>query len=436
MFALKQLHIILFQEEMMKKLSLLCFVALVAGGMVFAGAKSDSDTTLRFSWWGGDSRHQATLEVIELYQQKNPGVKIIAEYGGWDGYREKLVTQIAGGTAPDIMQIDQPWLFELSSMGEVFLTLDSSVPIDISDFDKNFLDNYCLFQNQVKGLPTGLNGETFLVNTALLRKAGVDPNTEWNWENLFTEGKKVSALGPRNYLLAIDPALTRFLFQKYMSQIAGGMIDENKNILFTEQQATDALALFKRLLDEKILIPYSDSSLYYQKPEENPEWINGNLALMHSWVSNQDRSGAGVPGLIAKSLPLMPNAKDSGILVRPSQILTINKNSKNTAAAVKFVDFFFNDPEAAEILNVQRGIPPTGAARELLASKKLIAPLVEESTNIALAHMGKPQTVWEMDSKIVDILEDCIGKMAFGQSSPAQAAKEMRDRIAAELASQ
>jgi oligogalacturonide transport system substrate-binding protein len=419
----------------MKKLSLFCLAALMCAGAVFAGPKKDSDTTLRFSWWGGDSRHEATLKVIELYESKNPGVKVVGEYGGWDGYREKLVTQIAGGTAPDIMQIDQPWLFELSSMGEVFLTIDASVAIDTSKFDRNFLSSYCLYQNQVKGLPTGLNGETFLVNTALLRRAGVDPNTEWNWDNLFTEGAKVAALGPRNYLLAIDPALTRFVFQKYMSQIAGGMIDDNKNVLFTEQQAASALTLFKRLLDEKILIPYSDSSLFYQKPEDNPEWINGNLALMHSWVSNQDRSGAGVPGLTVKSLPLMPSAKDSGILVRPSQILSINKNSKNTVAAAKFVDFFFNDPEAAEILGIQRGIPPTSTARELLAAKNLIAPLVEEGTNVALAHMGKPQSVWEMNSEIVDILEDSIGKMAFGQMTPAQAAKDMRDRIIAKLAS-
>jgi oligogalacturonide transport system substrate-binding protein len=399
------------------------------------GEKTSTGATLRFSWWGGEPRHQATLKVIELYQQKNPGIKIEAEYGGWDGYREKLVTQIAGGTAPDIMQIDQPWLFELSSMGEVFLTIDQNVPIDTSRFDRNFLDSYCLFEKQVKGLPTGLNGETFLVNTDLLKKAGVDPNTEWNWDNLFVEGKKVSALGPNHYLLAIDPALTRFLFQKYMSQIAGGMIDENKNILFTEQQAEEGLTLFKRLLDEKVLVPYSESSLYYQKPEENPEWVNGNLGLMHSWVSNQERSGGGLPGLIAKSLPLMPNAKDSGILVRPSQILTINKNSKNTEAAAKFVDFFFNDPEAAEILGIQRGIPPTTTARELLASKNLINPLVGEGTNIALAHMGKPQSVWEMNTEIVDIMEDCMGKMAFAQISPAQAAKELRDRIAAKLAS-
>ncbi|MDR3114170.1 MAG: extracellular solute-binding protein [Treponema sp.] len=419
----------------MKTVGVFCVALLLGAAAVYAGGKTDTGTTLRFSWWGGDSRHQATLKVIELYQRKNPGVKIEAEYGGWDGYREKLVTQIAGGTAPDIMQIDQPWLFELSSMGEVFLTIDKSVAIDTSRFDQTFLNSYCLFEKQLKGLPTGLNGETFLVNTALLKQAGIDPNTEWNWDNLFSEGKKVSALGPNQYLLALDPALTRFLFQKYMNQIAGGMIDENKKVLFTEQEAERGLTLFKRLLDEKVLIPYSESSLYYQKPEENPEWVQGNLGLMHSWVSNQDRSGGGLSGLTVKSLPLMPDAKDSGILVRPSQILVINKASKNTAAAVQFVDFFFNDPEAAEILGIQRGIPPTTTAREGLASKKLIHPMVEEGTTIALAHMGKPQTVWEMNSEIVDIMEDCIGKMAFGQISPAQAAKELRDRISAKLAS-
>jgi oligogalacturonide transport system substrate-binding protein len=419
----------------MRKVGLLCLVALVCTGAVFAGAKKDTGTTLRFSWWGGDTRHAATLEAIALYQEKNPGVTIQAEYGGFDGYREKLVTQIAGGTAPDIMQIDQPWLFEFSSMGEVFLTIDGSVAIDISKFDRGFLNSYCLFQGNVKGLPTGLNGETFLVNAPLLQKAGIDPNTEWNWENLFTEGKKLNAANPRSYLLAIDPALTRDFLKLYLKQSVGGMIDANKNVLFTEAQAASALTLFKRLLDEKILIPFNESSLFFQKPEENPDWVNGNLALMHSWASNQDRSGAGVAGLTAKSLPIMPNAKDPGVRVRPSQILSINSQTKNKAEAIKFVNFFFNDPEAIDILGIERSIPPTTTARERLAAANKIRPLVQDMTNVALAHIGTPETVWEMNAEIMDIVDDCLGKLAYGQSTPAQAAKELRDRITAKLAS-
>lgn len=38
--------------------------------------------TLRFSWWGGDDRHEATLKAIELWNKKYPDIKIEPEYGG------------------------------------------------------------------------------------------------------------------------------------------------------------------------------------------------------------------------------------------------------------------------------------------------------------------------------------------------------------------
>ena len=55
--------------------------------------KSDSsDVTLRFAWWGGDSRHEATLAAIEAYEKEHPNVKIEGEYQGYDGYYEKMIT--------------------------------------------------------------------------------------------------------------------------------------------------------------------------------------------------------------------------------------------------------------------------------------------------------------------------------------------------------
>ena len=414
------------------KLLIVCACAVIAAFLCAGCGKSkQAEGTLRFAWWGGNERHQATIKVIALFEERNPGVKVEAEYGGWDGYREKLITQLAGGTAPDIMQIDQPWLHELSSLGEVFYPLEGA---DTIAFDQNFLEAYCRFDGKLRGLPTGLNGETFLVNAPLLTRAGVNPDTIWNWENLFTEGKKVSALGADNYLLAIDSALTRDFFKTYMKQLAGGLINEDKQLAFTTAQAESALKLFKRLLDEKILIPFNESSLYRQKPEENPDWVNGHLALMHSWASNQERSGAGVPGLVASSLPIMPNAVDSGVRVRPSQLLTVNNASKNKELAVKFVNFFFNDPDAVEILAIVRGVPPTSTGRELLASKNLIAPMVQAATDISLAHAGKPETVYEMNSELMDIMEDCISRMAFGRTTPAEAALEMQARLTEKLA--
>jgi oligogalacturonide transport system substrate-binding protein len=425
----------------MKKICLICLFFSLFTVLIFArggqaNTSGSGQATLRFSWWGGDERHQATLQVIELYQQRNPGVKIEGEYGGWDGYYEKLVTQLAGGTAADVLQIDQPWLYELSSRGEMFMTLNGIQGLDISKFDASFIQNYCTYNGQIKGLPTGLNGETFMVDTVLLQKAGIRINTEWDWDLLFTEGKKVTNINSQAYLLSFAPDLVRYaIFQKYLHQIVGGMIDDNKNIMFTEKQAEDALAIIRSLLDQKILLPFSESTLYSGKSEENPDWVNGNLALIHAWASNHDKTAAGKSNLAVSSLPIMKNAIDTGILVRPSQILSVNNNSPYRDEALKFINFFFNDPEAVTILATSRGIPPTTTARGILSEKGLIKPLVEEATNIALSRMGEPWSVWESNSEITQIMDDVVERVGFGVITPAQGAKDLRDRIAAKLAS-
>ena len=46
------------------------------------------------------------LEVIKQFEAANPNIHIEAEYGSSDGYHDKLATQLASGTAADIVQID------------------------------------------------------------------------------------------------------------------------------------------------------------------------------------------------------------------------------------------------------------------------------------------------------------------------------------------
>ena len=71
-----------------------------------SGTEEREPVTLRFSWWGGDERLAATLKVIEQFQEKYPHITVEAEYGSSDGYNDKLATQLAAGTEPDIIQIE------------------------------------------------------------------------------------------------------------------------------------------------------------------------------------------------------------------------------------------------------------------------------------------------------------------------------------------
>lgn len=89
-------------------------VGCAGGGGETENGKSESGgdgekVTLRFSWWGGDERNEATLDVIEAYEKEHPNITIEAEYSGDDGYQEKLSTALAGNTAADIIQMGPGW---------------------------------------------------------------------------------------------------------------------------------------------------------------------------------------------------------------------------------------------------------------------------------------------------------------------------------------
>lgn len=66
---------------------------------------------------GSQTRHDLTTKVIKLFEEKHPGITIKPEYSGWDGYMDKLTTQVAGSNAPDIVQMDYAFLTDFARRG-------------------------------------------------------------------------------------------------------------------------------------------------------------------------------------------------------------------------------------------------------------------------------------------------------------------------------
>src|SRR5690554_4903274 len=128
---------------------------IVVGLLVILSASAlAQDVSLRFSWWGGEARHEATIAAIGRYMELNPGVRIVGEYTGYDGYYQRLVTQLAGRTAPDIIQLDQPWIPDLMTQGDLFLDLQEA-DMNLEAFDAGFLAAQGVYDDVLVGLPTG-----------------------------------------------------------------------------------------------------------------------------------------------------------------------------------------------------------------------------------------------------------------------------------------
>ena len=54
---------------------------------------------LTFSWWGGDSRHTATIAAVEAFEAKYPGITVSYNYGAWSDWETAMATQFSSGSA-------------------------------------------------------------------------------------------------------------------------------------------------------------------------------------------------------------------------------------------------------------------------------------------------------------------------------------------------
>ncbi len=409
----------------MKKAFLIIVTLLLACSVAFAGGSKESSSSaqsLRMLWWGGDSRHNATLSALDAYEEKT-GVEVSAEYGGWDGYYQRIVTQIAGGTAADLFQIDQPWFYELCSRGDVFVEIDPEI-VDLSAFDEAFLESYCVYDGKIMALPTGANVNTLLVDKAMLIEAGIDPDIKWTWENFITEGRKIHDQNPRKYLLGTVPDTLRYWFEIMMAQLAGGVVGENKEILFTADQAEIAFSYIQDLFDYGIIPPYAETSIYYQRMTESPEWINGNYAMAWTWVSTMNVY-MGQRNMDTTTFPVLEGAVDTGILMRPSQLYVVSSSTRNPEEALKLLDYMLNDEEAAIIQGTERGIPASSRALNALEEADIISERTVKATNDGMAQAGKPQSTWQMNSEVIDAMQQVIDEFGYGRINARQAAENL-----------
>jgi oligogalacturonide transport system substrate-binding protein len=376
---------------------------------------------LRFSWWGNDQRTAATLKVIDLYMKKNPNVKIEAEYRGKSD-QAKIATQLAGGTVADVVQLNPPWMPDMTRNGDFFVDFKTEKRlIDLSGFDQKFLKAHGVYNGKLVGLPTGINARATLINKTAAKELAVPTslNTKWTWDDLYNVGKTVNSKDVNKYFLNCDSrTLGTFVLRPYIKQKTGRqIIKENYKPGFSKRNLEDALGYIAKLYSAKVVQPVQEANVFMDVTSTNPKWINGDIICEFMWTSQFDGASKNTRGNMgAFIMPLDPKAKDTGMIVQPSQLLAVSKRSKNINEAVKFVNFFLNDPEAGKILKDCRSIPAVKQVREACNKAGLLKKIVVSGVNYGLEHAGMTDNGLSSNAEIEKIFTYAIEKVGYGTS--------------------
>lgn len=420
---------------MQRRTGLLATAAALLMGMA-PMAHAQEPLTLRFSWWGGAARHEATLKAIAAFEAKNPNVKIKAEYMGFNGYLERLSTQIAGGSEPDIMQINWAWLSTFSKTGEGFYDLHKSkAGLDLAQFSEADLKTGVV-HGKLNALPVSYTARVMLWNRAALERSGVNMPT--TWDDLYAAGPVLKQKqGDKAYVIDGELYDMILLSQTYIMQKYGTpyVHPTQPKVAMSPAAALEWVQTYKKLVSNNVGVPLPVRASLggAEKPtEQQQDWVVGNWAGNYTWDSviglrnstlNKEQK------LDVGEFLTLPNAKNSGMFGRPALMFAVSKKSKNPEVAAKFMNFLLTSAEAASILGLTRGVPSADAQfraltrTDLLQGTELKAYLQIKKLKDA-GKIDLPSPLFE-NARFNKFMREVFETVAYGKVSEQEAATRL-----------
>ena len=356
-----------------------------SGGSGSQGGGGGGGTNLALAWWGNPTRNKNTQAEIDAYMKANPDVKISGQPGEFSSYWDKLATQTAGGKAPDIIQMDMNYISEYGSRGAL-LDLAKRRHVQVRRGHRRFRQDQrqagrhqCRHQQrghpcQPQGLREGQDGPARRQNLDLgpddrgwcggrlqsgsaLRRGGSC------WAQTHCSARSCASTARNSSLengLGFDAAEAQAWYDL--------MVKGQKAKAFgTPEQISEEPA---KPLDQSAIVVGTAAMQYY----------NSNQLEAVSAAAGQQMKMLRAPSLAGK-------ATERKAWYKASMLWSASAKTKNPEAAIAWINWFANSPEAADIDLAERGIPPN--AEILAAGQAQALPCATGSREVHLRHQDR-----------------------------------------------
>ena len=375
---------------------------------------SGEPVTIRFCWWGGDSRHAATEKAVQAFMEKYPNITVECEYGAWTGWEEKQSLSILSGDCADVLQLGSNWVHDYSKGGESFLDLyQYSDIIDLTQFPEDKLK-----EDEVNGklmaIPISLTGRLFY----------------WN-KTTFDENYYPLALGEYDRMI--------FMVYYLESKYGKDWVTDGK-MNYTEAEIQEGLEFMNRLEAEHVIPSIATiNGDMSDSLDKNAKWIDGKYAGLMEWDSAVTKVKDAMEGSVNK-----PNqefvigdfikfGEYQGGFTKRSMDFAIKSSTEHPKEAAMLVNFLLNEPEGVEICSTERGIPCSKAAISILNEKEIGDSFVKEANAKVLGYSQFSQDSQfdnsELKANPDGLYYKVFGTLSSGDITPEEGAKTLCEGI-------
>ncbi|GAB3333156.1 extracellular solute-binding protein [Micromonospora halotolerans] len=385
-----------------------------------AGSAGDSKTLTLASVDQG-----SVEDVIKAFEAANPGVKVNFTTSGADQYQQQIRTQLASGTAPDVMSV---WPGN-GNPGATYVLAKPGYLMDLSDRPwaaklPDAVKSVAQYEGKTYNGVFGMNGIGAIYNQAAMRKAGLTP--PGTWMELLAFCKAAAGKGTPAFALGIqDNWVTQLVLYALVATTVYGNDREFDRKMqagqatFANSAWTTAMAKYQEM-NQTGCFQKNPLGTSYEASQELAATGKTLGIVQGNWVvallKGKNPSGTFV-------LKALPATDDPGTFVMPAAAgagYGVNAKAKNKDLALKFVDFVMS-PEGMKVFNAKQGSLPS-----LADSGSAVDPAFNELTTFINDNRTVPfmDQLWP-NAKVQQTMLSGLQEIFSKQATPAKVLSAM-----------
>ena len=289
-----------------KRIALLALVFVLAVSVVGCQSKPTGPVTIHVLTMDQAGLKPADIDQIARdFEAKNPDIKVVMEYVGYDYVHDKIVTGMAAKPpAYDAAMIDVIWPDEFIKAGYL-LDVTSRVTADMKSGIFPAAWNGVTRNGKIYGMPWLMDVKYFMYNTDMLQQAGftAPPKT---WEELVDQAKVIKQKGLAEFPIdwswnqkeGVVCDFTVLLFGN-----GGAFLDASGKPAFNNDKGVQVLAWMKQTIDDGLTNPSSVSS---DEMAVEANFLAGKSAFAVNWLFQYADSNDATKSQIAGKVAFAP----------------------------------------------------------------------------------------------------------------------------------
>ena len=393
---------------MKKILAMFLALALVLGLSVSAMADPVTITYAHFS--GAGAQEETLKKMIEVFETKNPDIKVDLQITGFDDYFTKLATTVGGSNAPDV--------FEMNMENYLAYMLRGACA------DLTGLVEAVSSAGKLYAVPMSFSTCILIYNKALFDQAGIAyPTNDWTWADAQAAAEAITALG--DDIWGYYQPITYNEFYKSVKSNGGSLLNEDYTEFTVNSPENVAVldAMLKRVRGENHVQPTAEE-----------------MAGRGDWdMFTEGKLGMIITGIWAFPTFTEKCAFDWDIVVEPgyatkstfffANVNCVSPSSEKKEAAAKFADAMGSDPDIVQLrLDASWELPTIADQSKLTQYLEITPPANRAAVFDSMDYAAAPPALKESGAAS-EIINNVLSTLEMNDISAQEALDDIQSQL-------